>query len=98
MSGIYIPGMEMQENCFGCPLNRLNRDGGFFEWFCGFTKSNCRWDKLPDDCPLIPVPEHGRSIDADALKLDLTRFYDGEVTAKRLIDEQPTIIPADKEE
>ena len=42
-----------------------------------------------------PVPKHGRLIDADALKLDLTRFYDGEVTAKRLIDEQPTIIPAE---
>ena len=30
-------------------------------------------------------------IDADVLKADLTRFYDNEVTAKRLIDEQPTI-------
>lgn len=32
-----------------------------------------------------------RPIDADALKTDLTRFYDGEVTAKQLIDEQPTV-------
>ena len=32
-----------------------------------------------------------RSIDADALKKDLTRFYDNEVTARQLIDEQPTI-------
>ena len=32
-----------------------------------------------------------RPIDADVLKTDLTRFYDNEVTAKRLIDEQPTI-------
>jgi hypothetical protein len=30
-------------------------------------------------------------IDADALKQDLTRFYDNEVTAKQLIDEQPTV-------
>jgi hypothetical protein len=34
-----------------------------------------------------------RLIDADALKQDLTRFYDNEVTAKRLIDEQPTKEP-----
>lgn len=34
-----------------------------------------------------------RLIDADALKKDLTRFYDNEVTAKQLIDEQPTIEP-----
>lgn len=33
----------------------------------------------------------GRLIDADVLKTDLTRFYDNEVTAKQLIDEQPTI-------
>ena len=32
-----------------------------------------------------------RPIDADVLKQDLTRFYDNEVTAKQLIDEQPTI-------
>lgn len=32
-----------------------------------------------------------RPIDADALKKDLTRFYDNEVTAKELIDEQPTV-------
>lgn len=31
-----------------------------------------------------------RYIDAEALKKDLTRFYDNEVTAKKLIDEQPT--------
>ena len=33
-----------------------------------------------------------RLIDADALKQDLSRFYSGEVTARNLIDEQPTII------
>jgi len=32
-----------------------------------------------------------RLIDADALKEDLTRFYANEVTARDLIDEQPTI-------
>ena len=32
-----------------------------------------------------------RMIDADALKKDLTRFYAGEVTARNLVDEQPTI-------
>jgi len=32
-----------------------------------------------------------RLIDADELKKDLSRFYGGEVTAKQLIDEQPTI-------
>ena len=38
-----------------------------------------------------------RLIDADALKRDLTRFYEGEVTAKNLIDEQPTVVYAGEE-
>ena len=37
-----------------------------------------------------------RLIDADVLKTDLTRFYDGIVTAKQLIDEQPTIVAEPK--
>mgnify|MGYP002527773225 CR=1 FL=1 len=37
-----------------------------------------------------------RLIDADELKKDLTRFYDNEVTAKQLIDEQPTIMQEPK--
>ena len=32
-----------------------------------------------------------RLIDADLLKEDLTKFYDGIATAKELIDSQPTI-------
>ena len=32
-----------------------------------------------------------RLIDAEVLKEDLTRFYDGEVTARQLIDKQPTV-------
>ena len=37
-----------------------------------------------------------RLIDAEVLKEDLTRFYDGEVTARQLIDEQPTVEPEPK--
>lgn len=32
-----------------------------------------------------------RLIDADALTSDLTRFYEGEVPARKLIAEQPTV-------
>jgi hypothetical protein len=37
-----------------------------------------------------------RLIDADVLKEDLTRFYDGEVTARQLIDAQPSVQPERK--
>lgn len=32
-----------------------------------------------------------RLIDADVLKQDLSRFYDGIITARELIDRQPTV-------
>ena len=59
----------------------------------------------PDgSCPLVPVPPHGRLIDADALKSDgfhMIVCYTGkmpyEYTAM-LIDDAPTIIPAEEGE
>ena len=49
------------------------------------------------DCPLIPVPEHGRLIDADAFLDDLLfpskQFEQG---MRELVGDAPTIIPADK--
>lgn len=57
-----------------------------------------------DDCPLIELPPHGRLIDADALKSDgfyTIVCYTGkmpyEYTAM-LIDDAPTIIPAEEGE
>ncbi len=52
--GVYIKGMEMPTSCARCCLD-------------GFCK---HWDIVPyrhEDCPLLPVPDHGRLIDADAL-------------------------------
>ena len=58
--------------------------------------------KRHKDCPLIPVPEHGRLIDADALKASLVfaeKTASWAVPALRavlkVIDEMPAIIPAD---
>ena len=110
MSGIYIKGMEMPESCHDC---RFCGWSNFWQAYdCYMTKNHAlllfNGEKTnidtktrngrADNCPLIPVPDHGRLIDADALKKDLTKFYDGIVTAKRLIDEQPTIIPAEEGE
>lgn len=50
--GIYAPHVEMPEKCVSC-------------------KMPCKlWDyhaDRPKDCPLIPVTDHGRLVDADAL-------------------------------
>lgn len=57
-----------------------------FMYQCGATSM--------DDCPLIPVPDHGRLIDADALMERLGDVeYKGAV--KRVLIQAPTIIPAD---
>ena len=55
-----------------------------FMYQCGATSM--------DDCPLIPVPDHGRLIDADALMDALPVAYPS-VTYE--IEVAATIIPAD---
>jgi len=70
MSGIYISNLEMPKNCWSCPF--VDGDDGF-----------CHVDGLSrdpnekTDCPLVPVPPHGRLIDADALTdaIDSTDWY-----------------------
>ncbi len=89
MSGIYIHGMEM-------PVIELEwtiRHGADGKWYAIDTNAETtdgEWHEI------VPVPPHGRLIDADALlnKLKGTqRYFD----AKFDINEAPTIIPASKE-
>ena len=100
MSGIYIPGMEMPKNCGECLFWEPNN----FKADCLASDEVvlCRYGGLPDDCPLIPIPDHGRLIDADALDADLERQdmrtgeYDSIGFSIHEIDNAPTIIPADQ--
>ena len=102
MSGVYIPNVQMPKDCTYCPCFN-----GISGW-CNADESLIRPKdtfKRHPDCPLIPVPDHGRLIDADALQ------NDGWVLHKQVmrlggyaIHEMPlnyptipTIIPADKE-
>lgn len=102
MSGIYIPGMAMPTSCYLCPVNK---DDGFGFFTCGVTHSECDFINLPSNCPLVPVPEHGRLIDADALFdfiLNIYKAAQGDAR-KAYSDVLDTIvaagdvIPADKE-
>ena len=112
--GVYIKGMKMPTSCYGCPfftqvdywnkngeadiLSKCKRTGEFtWESVNGY---------LPN-CPLVPVPEHGDLIDRYDLKnkeitIDYDEwddtFEDGLLFVADLIDNAPTIIPADKEE
>ena len=103
MSGVYIKGMQMPDGCPGCYFK--------YVMFRPHVKCNllgCVYKeigpngRLPD-CPLIPVPDHGRLIDSDALPLEenvpTVMMYDGEkwLSAYELAM-APTIIPADKKD
>ena len=92
MSGIYISGMEMPTD--EPLLVKINPDGSVS------TTARNGYKKYT----AVPVPEHGRLVDADALKASLVfaeETAEWAVPALRavlmVIDEMPTIIPADKE-
>lgn len=98
MSGIYIPGMEMPTSCFEC---RFSIDG--FCYASGHVNIRANDERqITNWCPLVPVPEHGRLIDADAL-MERFSYSPGDTAedriwiraARRIIIEAPTIIPAD---
>lgn len=85
MSGIYIPGMEMPKTCGDCLRVGWNY---VFE---------CRIDDVEEDerlssCPLIPVPDHGRLVDADAFFNDFPEVRDYEYASQEY-----DVLPADKE-
>lgn len=108
MSEIYISGMKMPTSCASCKIKRRNGK----KMVCPLCCEN--WDihdpmsadyRL-ENCPLIPVPDHGRLIDADALMEYKSWVVDAwsqsmsmRTEAVNVMDivNAPTIIPADKE-
>ena len=107
---VLVKGMEMPKSCMNC-------------MFCGFAGANCELDtclitgnaqkhiphsKMPD-CPLVPIPPHGRLIDADELEVQDGWLRDSKYFAQESshthitfvyssdIYNAPTVIPADKD-
>lgn len=78
--GVYIKGMEMPKSCYACMFfgqtDYWNKeDEADILSHCKRTGEKT-WESvngyLPN-CPLVPIPSHGRCIDADALIEDLER-------------------------
>ena len=68
---VLIKGMEMQKSCSVCKL--------FGEYGCPFVGAvgyALTRGERNDDCPLVPVPPHGRLIDADALRQSIKESID----------------------
>ena len=97
MSGVYIKGMTAPRSCAEC------LDIGWNYVF------ECNLDDVESgekraDCPLLPVPPHGRLIDADALigVLGILGSKGGSPVVwqqmRYIAEDMPTIIPASKED
>ena len=91
---VLIKGFPLPNNCGACPL-RL-----------AWCRERIYMVNRPERCPLIPVPPHGRLIDADALK-DTLDYYIREAgwsdeinealtwVRDEFIDHEPTVIEAE---
>lgn len=61
---VLIRGMEMPPDCFYCKLSFMSGE----RLFCSAMKNEeVLRRKIDPNCPLIPVPPHGRLIDADEI-------------------------------
>lgn len=98
---ILINGMEMPERCWDCDLC-------YDSFYCRplEIQFSDREDFEPgerrlSDCPLVPIPPHGRCIDADALTISTAVPLDRKPYQYVHIDNikgAPTIIPAEEVE
>ncbi len=93
---ILIKGMEMPSGCTDCPV-----------WAVLRCKSEINLPTRPRDCPLVPVPAHGRLIDEAALWVEINKICDrrdagiiSDLTCLQQIlsalRHAPTIIPAEE--
>ena len=104
--GIYIPNMEMPKSCKECYDKGICYHIHHIAYcpLCGEIENPASYVlasiKRPD-CPLVPVPPHGRLIDADEA---IGHLFNGEQCLyswdeiEEAVDATPTIIPAEEGE
>ena len=84
---ILVKGMKMPEKCHLCPF---------------WTDVNCTatfQNHGKKDCPLVPVPPHGRLIDADAFEDFIKKDWGkNDHWIAEVVYSRPTIIEADFDE
>lgn len=99
--GVYIKNMKMPEDCIKCPLCLFT--GKCWKCLADGSHANFGGTCRPPGCPLVPVPPHGRLIDADEVcyQLEKQATIDGQPRAirraRRIVADAPTIIKAEEE-
>ncbi len=98
--GVYIPGMSMPITCAKCPLGHINAKRYAIECYADYPTKLFDYDLARHStnpfCPLDPVPDHGRLIDADAFYTALC--HDEYQDAIHILAQMPTIIEAEEKE
>lgn len=112
MSGIYIAGMEMPKSCDKCIYSAWSN---FYQiYVCNAVRKNepvifdgkqtkstaVSRSARADNCPLVPVPDHGRLIDKDAVNLE-DGPYEYDEWCEWALDQYlnaPIILPAEEGE
>ena len=100
---VLVKGMEMPKNCYDCEVIDIVKD---CPHYYSPTDAYCQipWlrKRRHENCPLVPVPPHGRLIDADALYEEIDNLWDGRAlspvgaTVLSQIGNADTIIPAEE--
>lgn len=103
--GVYI-NIEIPTTCEKCNLESFCDKWIEARKMCGKLKFGAKANIRHPECPLIPIPPHGRLIDADALgtpgTIEEDTLWRGrietEVYLASTIYNAPTIIPATNKE
>jgi len=100
---VLIKGMEKPDHCLRCPVKGIDD-----ECLLQSEAANAEyesWEEQMANCPLFPIPPHGRLIDADKLVEIMTCHANAHggmgglmvMLAVECIAIAPTIIPAEEE-
>ena len=92
--GVYIKGMEMPKSCAECRF--------FVDVWCyAFEADDWRnaYNRPPkgerlDNCPLVPVPPHGRLVDADRIGFAMMDAANAD-QALAMVDDAPIVLEAE---
>ena len=98
MSDVLIRSMEMPSIDLEWRIIR-GQDGKWYAIDVNAETSDGEWHEI------VPVPEHGRLIDADAVERNLLKMQQAQTgpcshgvrKSRAVLRDAPTIIPADKE-
>ena len=106
--GVYIKNMEMPKSCLNCFLSRSGCRAVLKRMRAMEAGTWIPANYRHDDCPLVPVPEHGDLIDRDALEKETQKRmlmcnkndnqFQKPYEIMRAIALAPTIIPAEEGE